>query len=204
MKVNEIMGKIFVLMGKSATGKDTIYKELFKLDLDLNTIITYTTRPMRENEKEGKEYHFVTKKDLEKLKKENKVIEHRAYNTVYGEWNYFTVNDGQIDLNNKDYLVIGTLASYSQIKNYYKNDNVIPIYVYVDDGIRLERALNREREQKKPKYEEMCRRFLADSKDFSEKKLEEVGVLKENRFENIRLNKCIKDIANFIKGIEDE
>jgi len=204
MKVNEIMGKIFVLMGKSATGKDTIYKELFKLDLDLNTIITYTTRPMRENEKEGKEYHFVTKKDLERLKNENKVIEHRAYNTVYGEWNYFTVDDGQIDLNNKDYLVIGTLASYSQIKNYYKNDNVIPIYVYVDDGIRLERALNREREQKEPKYEEMCRRFLADSKDFSEKKLEEVGVLKENRFENIRLNKCIKDIANFIKGIKDE
>jgi len=201
MKVNEKMGKIFVLMGKSATGKDTIYKELFKINSHLNTIVTYTTRPMRENEIEGREYHFVTKDELDNLKKENKVIEHRVYNTVYGEWNYFTVDDAQINIDKKNYLIIGTLESFIQIRKYFGSDKVIPIYVYVDDGIRLQRALNREKEQTKPKYEEMCRRFLADAKDFEEAKLKESGILDEYRFENTNLDQCVNNIDKYINKL---
>ena len=54
------------------------------------------------------------------------------------------------------------------MQNYFGKENVIPIYIQVDDGVRLERALERERTQKEPKYAELCRRFLADEKDFSE------------------------------------
>ena len=44
----------------------------------------------------------------------------------------------------------------------------------VEDGERLSRALNRERMQESPKYEELCRRFLSDAKDFSEERYEDL------------------------------
>ena len=54
------MGKIFCIMGKSATGKDTIYKRLLADGaLKLNKIVTYTTRPIREGERAGEELGLV-------------------------------------------------------------------------------------------------------------------------------------------------
>ena len=167
------MAKIYVLMGKSATGKDTIYKKLLERDnLHLQEVVTYTTRPIRENEIEGVEYHFVDKNYFDTCKDKNNIIEYRMYNTVHGPWYYFMVNDGQINLHSDEkYIIIGTLESYEQIRKYYGKEAVIPIYIEIEDGERLTRALNREKEQKPPKYEEMCRRFLADSNDFSEENL---------------------------------
>ena len=92
----------------------------------------------------------------------------RAYNTKCGVWTYFTADDGQIDLEKKDYLVIGTLESFQALKKYFGEEKIVPIYIEVDDGVRLSRALEREQREKEPRYEEMCRRFLADSADFSE------------------------------------
>ena len=77
------------------------------------------------------------------------------------------------DLNSRDYLAIGTLVSYEKLKNWYGKERVVPIYIQTEDSIRLERAIRRERKQEKPNYEEVCRRFLADSRDFSEENLEE-------------------------------
>ncbi len=104
------MGKIFCLMGKSSSGKDTIYKMLSEQgEIPFSKIIPYTTRPMRQGEQEGVEYHFTSEERLSELAAQGKVIEARAYDTVYGVWKYFTVDDGQIDLTSHDYLVIGTL-----------------------------------------------------------------------------------------------
>ena len=58
----------------------------------------YTTRPIRENETDGVEYHFVTEEKLEELEKAGKVIELRVYDTVQGIWKYFTADDGKMDL----------------------------------------------------------------------------------------------------------
>ncbi len=74
-----------------------------------------------------------------------KVIESSAYNTVYGIWTYFTADDGQIDLNSGNYLGIGTLESFQKMKNYYGKESVIPVYIEVEDGERLIRAIRRER-----------------------------------------------------------
>ncbi len=171
------MGKIYCMMGKSSSGKDTIFKLLLeRKDVKLKTIVSYTTRPIRSHEKPGDEYNFVTIAEKDKLLEEGKVIEIREYNTVHGPWFYFTVDDGSVDLNNDDYLIIGTVESYSKIRDYYGEDKVFPIYIEVDDGIRLSRALERERSQEHPKYEEMCRRFLADQKDFSEENLKNARI----------------------------
>jgi guanylate kinase len=126
------------------------------------------------------------------------VVEKRTYQTVYGPWSYFTVDDDQIDLTKQqDYLIIGTLEAFTRIRNYYGKRRVVPIYIEVEDGIRLTRALGREKKQKEPKYDEMCRRFLADQQDFSEENLKKAGVRK--RFVNLSLKTTVNVIAAYIK-----
>ena len=75
---------------------------------------------------------------------------------------------------------------------------MIPVYISVEDGLRLQRALDRERTQKVPAYAEMCRRFLTDSQDFSAEKLAAAGV--EKCFENTDLEACIAEIADWIRS----
>ena len=193
------MKKIYYVMGKSSSGKDTIYNRLIKDEkLSLNTIVGYTTRPMREGECQGKDYFFVDEEELLRLEKNGRVIEKRAYNTVYGIWYYFTVDDENINLQENDYILIGTLESYEKVRNYYGKDVVVPIYIDVEDGERLIRAIMRERNQKNPSYEEVCRRFLADSKDFAEEKLKELGI--EKKYNNIDLEVCYNEIREMILG----
>ena len=126
------------------------------------------------------------------------MIELREYHTIQGIWKYFTVDD--TDLDSRDYLAIGTLVSYEKLKNWYGKERVVPIYIQTEDSIRLERAIQRERKQEKPNYEEVCRRFLADSRDFSEENLEKAGI--STRFDNNEeLSACLEQTAGFIKGI---
>ena len=86
---------------------------------------------------------------------------------------------------------------YEQIRDYFGMDKVCPVYVEVDDGLRLQRALDRERAQDQPKYAEMCRRFLADEEDFSEENLEREGITK--RFQNTDLDQVTQEIASYMK-----
>ena len=192
------MGKIYYMMGKSSSGKDTLYKEVLKALPKLKTLVLYTTRPIREGEQEGIEYHFVTDEELERFEKAGKIIEERTYDTVYGAWKYATIEDGQINLAAYDYLVIGTLESYAGMKKCYGAENLVPIYIEVEDGERLSRALSRERQQEEPKYEEMSRRFLADQKDFSEENLEEAGIVR--RYYNDDKVQCLEKIIGEIQN----
>ena len=192
-------GKIFFVMGKSASGKDTIYKKLLEYFPELKTVTLYTTRPMREGETEGVEYHFIGEEQLEAMKSKGRVIEMRTYQTMYGPWSYATVEDGQIDLSQGSYMMIGTLESYESIRTYFGENGAVPIYIEVEDGERLIRAVNREKQQKKPKYTELCRRFLADETDFSEEKLAQAGITAEERYENQELSDCLKNIAGKIE-----
>lgn len=193
------MGKIYYVMGKSASGKDTVYKELLlKNNLQLKKVILYTTRPIRSGESDGVEYYFVDNEKLEELQRQNKIIEIRSYDTVYGKWNYFTVDDGQIDLQNTDlnYLMIGTLESYESMRQRFGKNQVFPIYIEVEDGIRLQRALDREALQKNPNYRELCRRFLADEEDFSEENMKRYQITK--RYRNDTIKSCIEEIEKDI------
>lgn len=183
-------------MGKSSSGKDTIYQRLMK-KYAFRTVVLYTTRPMREGEQEGKEYHFVTEDELERLQAAGHVIEVRAYHTVHGIWYYFTVDDGQVNLAEQDYLLIGTLESYQKMRKYYGAENFVPLYIEVEDGLRLERALQRERQQSEPKYAELCRRYLADEKDFSEDNLRAAGIKK--RYQNMQLEQCLEELEQTIQ-----
>lgn len=197
------MGKIFYIAGKSSSGKDTIYRKILECEsLQLNTLVPYTTRPIRDGEKNGREYFFTDEAQLSRLRAQGKVIEERVYSTCYGPWYYFTVDDGQLDLENKDYLLIGTLESYRAVKRFAGKEKIVPIYIEVDDGERLQRALNRERRQESPRYGEMCRRFLADSEDFSEERIAEAGI--DRRFYNGELEMCLKEVMDYIIRVRGE
>ena len=191
------MGRIYYIMGKSATGKDTIYKEVLKQRPDLKTIVMYTTRPIREGETDGVEYHFRSISEMEELRDSGKMIECRMYQTVFGPWYYFTMDDMQFDLeSDANYLMIGTLESYEKMLCYFGQDTISPIYIEVPDGIRLQRAVARESAQKKPNYKETCRRYLADEDDFAEENLNRLGIQK--RYINLELDECMKSVLEDI------
>lgn len=192
------MGKIVCLMGKSSSGKDTIYKKLLMQEnVHLETIVPYTTRPIRAGEKDGVEYHFTDEEGYQELLRQGSVIESRAYNTCYGVWRYFTVADDTIDLENCSYVLIGTLEAYDQLRRFYGTDKVVPVMIELDDGMRLQRALDREKAQDHPKYEEMCRRFLADAEDFSADKMKRADI--DRTFYNDQLDGCLNEIVTYLQ-----
>lgn len=189
------MGKIFMIIGPSSSGKDTVYKVIKSYYPELKPIITYTTRPIRENEKDGQEYFFITDEQLDNMIKNNEILEKREYNTKYGIWKYAT-SCNNINLEKYDYLTINTLEAYNSLKEYYGKDSIIPIYIRVADNVRLERAIKREKEEANPKFDELKRRFEADKLDFSYKKLVDAGITEY--YDNEILGLCINKIRNKI------
>ena len=184
------MGKIFCILGKSGSGKDTLFKKLIEdRQLGLKRVVTYTTRPVREGETDGVEYHFISDKELNHLKNAGKIIELRQYETVRGVWTYCTVDDGQIDLAAGNYLMIVTPESFQSLAEFFGKTSVVPFCINVEDGLRLTRAIKREKTGGRPDYSEMCRRFLADEKDFSMEKLKKCGIQKF--YDNTSLERCI-------------
>ncbi len=191
------MGKIYLLLGKSSTGKDTVFNKLLdNKALKLSTYVSYTTRPMRDGEIEGKEYHFCSEEKYEEYRKNGKIIEERCYNTIMGPWHYFTVNDGSFDSEN-DVLMIGTVESFLSVRDYFGGEKVKPVFIDCDDRTRLMRAISREDKREVPQYKEMCRRFVADSDDFSDEKIKAAGIKK--RFINDDLERCAAEIAAYIE-----
>lgn len=184
-------------MGKSASGKDAIYGRLISDEgLGLKPYVCCTTRPMRSGEQNGREYFFTSYEELVSYERSGKLIEKRVYHTVYGDWYYYSVDSENVDLKNNNYLCIGTLESFVKMRAYYGEGSVIPLYIEVEDGERLIRAVNRERQQEKPGYKELCRRFITDSEDFSEEKLEEAQIKK--RFENTDFEECVRELKEYI------
>ncbi len=186
-------GKIFYIMGKSATGKDTVYRRILEEKrFDLRQVIPYTTRPIRSYEEEGREYHFVTIPEAMEMEAAGKVLEMRCYNTIHGPWYYFTADDGQIDLKTGNYLMIGTLESYQKLLKALGEDVLVPIYLWITDRERMHRALEREDRQEFPKYAELCRRYLADEEDFKEEKLQMCNI--SQYYENQDIEQCLAQI----------
>lgn len=194
------MNQYFCIMGKSASGKDTIYEEL-KKQIQIQSYIPYTTRPMRTGEMEGNPYHFVSTEQMQKWEGEGKVIEIRKYNTIEGIWAYATIQDAQWDTQ-EDMLTVGTLESYESMLFYFEENKdwrLVPIYIEIPEEERKRRALAREMKQEHPKIEEMKRRLEADNQDFTEERIASLGIPKEARFQNLDLDACVGEIKQYIR-----
>ena len=166
-------GRIFCIVGKSCSGKDTLCARILERYPELKPVIPHTTRPRRPGEAEGQSYHFVTEEQLRQYEARGQVIEKREYHTTQGLWTYFTLRF-ELDA---DRLVITTLEGARALMDCYGPEHVRVVYLHAGDRTRLLRYIDRESRQVHPDYAEVCRRFLADQVDFSEERLAQFPAL---------------------------
>lgn len=170
------MSRIFCIVGKSCSGKDTLYQHLLAQGRSgLVPVVPCTTRPRRSGEVDGQTYRFVDEEQLAAYEQAGQVIEKRQYHTTKGIWTYFTLKF-QLEPG-KDYILINTLDGAQGLIRAYGTEIVQLIYLYVDDRTRLMRYIDRESQQAAPDYAEVCRRYLADEQDFSPERLAEFPAL---------------------------
>ena len=191
------MSRIFCIVGKSCSGKDTLYARILAQNRPgLIPVVPCTTRPRRPGEVEGQSYHFVTQEQLRQYENQGQVIEKREYHTTQGLWTYFTL---RFDLDT-DRLLITTLAGARALMDCYGPGHVRGVYLHVDDRTRLLRYIDRESRQARPDYAEVCRRFLADQTDFSAEQLDRFPGLR-----SIDANRPPEDcLAQFLALYQEE
>lgn len=167
---------LVILTGKSGCGKDTLEEVLIKKN-GFEKLLSTTSRPKRDGEIEGREYHFVDKNEFLQLEKEGFFIEHRAYETlVDGKpdiWYYGLgkqISKEDIANTDKDYITILDLDGAKEAINYYGEDNCITVFINVDDKTREERASKRGGFDKT----EWNRRLADDNIKFSKEKTNEI------------------------------
>ena len=185
------MGKIFCIIGKSASGKDVVCATLLEQKKSLKRMVSYTTRPARKDEVDGFHYHFVTEEYIAEKEREGKLIEKVIRDTEEGPVVYATI-DENITFDNGSYIAIKDPSGAQSLKEYYGAENVVIVHITVDDGIRLMRALTREMTQPYPKYADMCDRYLKDERDFANVQCNFVC-------ENVDLFKCVENLKKIIK-----
>ena len=160
------MENLLVLVGCSASGKDTVMNRLIK-EFDVKPIISYTTRPIRNCEINGREYHFITEKEFERMKDNDEFVETRVYKTVSGNWYYGLPKSG-IDLeDDNNYITIldfdGLLELETWLRSIGQVDKLTSIYIDVTEQNRLIRSLNREQNMTKEQVDEVIRRYHDDN-----------------------------------------
>ena len=160
------MENLTILVGCSASGKDTVMNRLIK-EFDVKPVISYTTRPIRDCEQEGREYHFVTEEEFERMKNNDKFIETRVYKTVKGNWYYGLPKNGINITDDNNYITIldfdGLLELEKWLRSIGQIDKLTSIYVDVTEQNRLIRSLNREQNMTKKQVEEVIRRYYNDN-----------------------------------------
>lgn len=156
------MRKIFAIAGKASTGKDTLTNMLSEV-LEIPVALSFTTRPMRVNEKQGVEYNFITDDDFWDLYESGLLAEYTSYEVANGETWHYGLTKEELE-KNKYVLVIVNPDGLEQLKKIYGH-KICSILIDAPADVRIKRYLDRD-EVTETKAEECCRRFLADQKDF--------------------------------------
>lgn len=132
---------LIAIVGKSASGKTYLMQELLKSNFkySLVPLISSTTRPPREGEKEGEDYHFLSTEDFLEKRKQNQFLEW----TYFNHWYY-----GHEKVKTTNKFVIG-IFDPAGIKNILINhqadfSDIIVLYLDVNFAVRLERMIHRE------------------------------------------------------------
>lgn len=179
--------QVIAICGKSGSGKDTIMKEILKrYPNSFKPIVSYTTRPRREHETEGIDYHFISKQEMANKIVNNEMLEVSEFNG----WFYGTAIDSLSD----DYINIGVynLDGLEYLcQNEKDTDNLI-FYIDASDKTRLIRSLNRE---ENPDVGEIIRRYGTDKEDFSSFDVSEYKGYKLQNETKEDLEDCIKRIV---------
>lgn len=172
--------KIVAVMGKAGAGKDSFVETLIKGNYLpwAKPIISCTTRPIRENEQDGVNYHYLTDEEFITQQNNGEMLEA----TIFNNWYYGT----SLKNLNKNALNIGVFNPEGvEILRNNSQIDLLVIYITADDKVRLLRQLNREEH---PDCDEIIRRYGTDKQDFRTSRIEKIKpdfVIKNNGEQDI-------------------
>lgn len=175
---------MIILLGKTASGKDTIVNYLVN-NLGYKKLITYTTRPMRPGEVQNLQYHFISEEDFKKKISHGFFLEYKTYHTEFGDWHYGSAMEDYEKADDKT-VVILTPEGYLDLLWKVKNIKHDAIYIKVDLSELQQRLIKRGDDKR-----EAERRLVHDNKDF-----EYVEDIVDRVIVN--QNKTIKEVVNEI------
>lgn len=189
---------IYVLFGKSGAGKDAVLKGL--VECGYIPIVSTTSRPIRENERPGIDYYFVTREKFESMIENNELIEYRSYNTLVDNipdiW-YYGVAKQEFDPN-KNYVTVLDVTGLASFIDEYGQENITSCYIDVSDKTREERAKLRGSFNKT----EWDRRVIDDNFKFSKRNVDALATyIVEN--ENRSLESLISEIKHLFSTHEN-
>ena len=180
---------LFILTGKSCSGKDTIKRYLLKeYHIVFNNCITYTTRPKRKGEQDGVDYHFITNEKFEEMVKNGEFFETTSYSVANDEvWHYGTLEKDLLKAEDKDYIIIMNPNGAKKVKEelYYIPQKTI--YIYAN-----QKTIKQRMEERSNNTDENKRRIKADNNDFKNWEMEVDRIIYNN------LNDDIEDVVNDI------
>lgn len=190
------MKKIIVLLGASATGKDTVVKHISE-KYSIPIAVSYTTRPMRSNETQGVEYYFISDDEMHEKFKNGEVIEHTSY-YIQSEDVSYTYANVTSEFEKGDYIltILNPHGLYQFKQSLYK-DNLVSIMLNCDDRVRLVRSLNRD---ENVNVKEVLDRAIRDELDFIERRPKTDYETDTNKPLEEVFNDIDKIIENILKG----
>ena len=189
------MYKVICILGKQASGKDSLARYIAK-QYDCKIAVSSTTRPMRSNEVSGIDYFFLDDKDFFK----QDLVEYKEYNTLSDGkpaiW-YYGLTSNALDTKYGNVVAVVDVHGLEQIIGHVGENNVLAIYVDADYESRMYRAIARDA---KFEINEFYRREMTDGEKF-----DDVTYLVNYTVLNLDLNKAINEVNIIMKkeGLAD-
>lgn len=180
---------MIILIGKTASGKTLIKEELIRRGY--SGIITYTSRPMRNSEKQDSTYHFISEEEFKQKIANDFFAEYKTYDTVFGKWYYGSALE---DLENADEksIIILTPDGYRDVVDKLSK-KPISIYIYANNSTIKKRLKKRGDDEK-----EAHRRFDKDNIDFKGVENMVDKIVYNNDGTNI--NDVVDKILKYVEG----
>jgi guanylate kinase len=148
--------KVIAICGKSASGKDTLLRNIMTNYPWLHRIINCTTRPPRENEVDGKNYHFLSLEEFVHQDVMGNMIEIAQFREWFYGTSFSDLSKDEINIGVFNPACVYTLMQLEDVDLYV-------VQVEASAKTRLLRSLTRE---DNPDVDEIVRRYLADKEDF--------------------------------------
>ena len=179
---------MLVLSSPSGAGKTSICKKVISLDRKISLSVSYTTRPKRKSEKEGRDYFFVSKEKFEDLKKKNFFIE---FANVFDHW-YGTPKDFiEQNLNNGEDVIFDIDWQGAQKLSDFSKNDVVSIFILPPSNKELHERLKKRAEDS---LETVSKRMSKARSEISHW-IEYDYVLINNDLEN-----CSLDVLNILNA----